>query len=94
MWRTGQTCARRDSVSTSRGGSLPGRTRHYPPCHAGTEVRSISTVDIKHRLFFALPPGTTAQWSDSGRAFVETVPNDCEVTYGRAYLVTIEQLIA
>ena len=75
------------------GGSLPGMTRQYPQCDAGTEIRAVRTVDMKHRLFFALPPGKTEQWGESGRAFVDTAPRDSEVTYGRAYLVTIRQLI-
>lgn len=75
------------------GGSLPGMTREYPPCHSGTDISAVATVDIKHRLFFALPQGHTTQWGGSGRAFVETARSDSAVTYGRAYLVTIEQLI-
>jgi hypothetical protein len=72
------------------GGSPDGSTsRHYPACAAGDEVLADRAVRVPHRLHFAR---ASRNWNGGAVAFLDLRRVDPAPTYGRAWLITLEQL--
>ena len=72
------------------GGSPDGSTsRRYPACTAGAEVLADRAVRVPHRLYFAR---ASRNWSGGAVAFLDLRRVGEDPTYGRARLVTLDQL--
>ena len=72
------------------GGSPDGSSsRLYPACTAGDEVLADRPVRIPHRLYFARE---SRNWNGGAVAFLDLPRVDPAPTYGRARLITHEQL--
>jgi hypothetical protein len=72
------------------GGSPDGSTsRRYPACASGTEVLDTRPVRIPHRLYFAR---ASKNWNGGGVAFLDLERVEPAPTYGRAWLITHDQL--
>lgn len=71
-----------------KGGKLAGSERIYEGCRDKTLPIDNNQVFICSEIYFAKKSGT---WDDGGVAFIRNAFSDDVQTFGREYLITIEQ---
>lgn len=90
VWYTsyGSNMAARRLAVYLQGGTVTGATRVYPGCRNPAAPRADRAVRMPHELYFT---GTSQIWHGAV-AFLDHARTSAPVSYGRAWLLTVDQL--